>query len=271
MKPTMVLTAWLAAAVVLAGCATTDRDVTGIGQQPSPPASAEAPTPGEVAHTTGVPQGCPHSVDTATVVDYVPSVKVNDRMYVREPVEPDEEPLDDADLGDPVAQTRCKLSGVVADPDYRPQNGDAAFLEPGTTLRAVEGFDPGFRLAAQVDGEARLYEADTVPGAQHGADVLGDLAGKVTAINVNSQQDGETVLGRITDQGRVQRLIDMVLDAPVTQARPTGTEERYFVEFTLEDAPPVTRVLFVTDDLLHRGIQVPEEFTAAIRGAASNS
>lgn len=270
MKPTMGLAGLLVAAVVLAGSATTDRDVMATGQQPSPRPSADAPTPGKIARTAGAEDGCPHSVDRTAVVDYVPSVKVNDRIYMREPVEADEEPLDDADLGGPVAQTTCKLSGKVADPNYRPQNGDAAFLEPGTTLRAVQGFDPGFRLAAQVDGEAQLYEAETVPGAQHGTDILGDIAGKVTAINVNSQHDGETVLGRITGQGRVQRLVDMVLDAPVTQARPTGTEKRYFVEFTLKGASPVTRVLFVADDLLQPGLQVPAKFTAAIREAASS-
>lgn len=146
-------------------------------------------------------------------------------------VQPDEEQLEHADLGDPVAETTCKLADVVNDPDYRSQDGDAAFLEPGTTLLAMDGFQPGFRLAAQVDGELQVYEVNTPPGVEQGADILSDLVGKVRAINVNSEKDGETVLGRITDEARVQELVGMVLDAPLDEnARPDVTDRRYFLD-----------------------------------------
>lgn len=221
--------------------------------------------------TTVTAGGCPRTIGGTSVVDYVPFVKVGDRTYLRVFVQPDEEQLEDADLGDPVAETTCKLADVVNDPDYRAQNGDAAFLEPGTTLSAVDGFDPGFRLAAHVDGELQLYEVDTLPGAERGADILSDVVGKVRAINVNSEEDGETVLGRITDEAWVQELVGMVLDAPVIEsARPDGTDGRYFLEFELDDTPPVKMVLFKGDGILHRGIQVPDEFVAAMDGAASS-
>lgn len=215
--------------------------------------------------------GCPRTIGATSVVDYAPFVKVDDRTYMRVFVQPDEEQLEDADLGDPVEETTCELADVVNDPDYRAQNGDAAFLEPGTTLFAVDGFQPGFRLAAQVDGELQLYEVNTLPGVDRGADILSDLVGKVRAINVNSEEDGETVLGRITDEARVQELVGMVLDAPVDEkARPDGTDRRYFLEFELDDTPPVKMVLFRDDGILHQGIQVPDEFIAAMNRAASS-
>lgn len=221
---------------------------------------------------TVIEAGCPRTIGAMAVIDYVPFVKLNDRSYLQVFVQPDEPQLEPTQLGEHVADTQCKLSDVVNDPNYRARNGDTAFLEPGTKLFAVKGFDPGFRLAAKLDGEIQLYEAQTVPGAERGADILGDIAEKVTAITVNSEEDGETVLGRISDPVRVDELVAMVLDAPIEEdASPAGSDLRYFLEFELQDTPPVNIVLFVSDGVLGRGIQVPDEFVAAIRRAASSA
>ncbi len=217
---------------------------------------------------TVMDDGCPRTTGESTIVDYVPFVQLNDRMYIEVFAEADEQQLEAAELGARVAETQCKLSDVVNDPYYRARNGDAAFLEPGTKLFMVKGFDPGFRLAARVDGELQLYEADTVPGANRGGDLLGDIAGKVTAITVNSGDDGETVLGRIAGRQRVDELVGMVLDAEIDEdARPQDNGLRYFLEFELPDTPPVKMVLFVGNKILGRGIRVPEEFVATMQRA----
>lgn len=230
---------------------------------------ADAPSTAEEAVGEA---GCPEKSDLATEIDWVPFVMFDDRTYLEVSVDEDEPRLRAAQLGEPVAQTRCKLAEVVDEPGYVAQNGDAAFLAPGTELVAVEGFDPGFRVAAEVGGELKLFEVDTAPDAERGADILGDIAGRVTTINVNSEMDGVTVLGRIRHQERIDELVNMVLDAPVDpDAHGTGTALRYFVEFELDDAPPVTMVLFVDDRILGRGFQVPAEFVDAIHGVASGS
>lgn len=54
---------------------------------------------------------------------------------------------------------------------------------PGTELREVEGYRSSFRLAAREDGAWQVYEADVVPDAETGADLL-DLEGKVEQISL---------------------------------------------------------------------------------------
>lgn len=60
---------------------------------------------------------------------------------------------------------------------YRPRDGDAAFLAPGSSVFRVKGYRPSFRLAARHHGRLRLYEAQEAASARVGADLL-DLAGR---------------------------------------------------------------------------------------------
>jgi hypothetical protein len=65
-----------------------------------------------------------------------------------------------ADLGQRVAEVRCKLADFHADPPVT-LDGDAAYLDEGTALHAVRGHRPNFRLAARRDGRLVLFEATT--------------------------------------------------------------------------------------------------------------
>jgi hypothetical protein len=114
-----------------------------------------------------------------------------------------------------------RLSGNVHDPDYRSQNGDAAFLEPGTSVFTINGYQPAFRLAVPQNGEILLFEADTNPKARAGRDLL-DIAGKVRYIGINSDMDGLPELAAIHEPRLVTRLVAMVLDAPVDQGPMKG-------------------------------------------------
>jgi hypothetical protein len=42
--------------------------------------------------------------------------------------------LEESDLGPVVAQVKFEVDGNVCDPNYRPKDGDAAFLDPGTQI-----------------------------------------------------------------------------------------------------------------------------------------
>ena len=66
--------------------------------------------------------------------------------------------------------------------NYRYQDGDSTYLNPGTLIYAVKGYSPEFRLATLQDGETTLFEADTNPAAKIGEDLL-DIRGKVTALD----------------------------------------------------------------------------------------
>lgn len=71
--------------------------------------------------------------------------------------------LQEADLGPVFAHVRHKVSGNVCDPNYRPKDGDAAFLDPGTPIYQVDGHPPSQMLAARHDGRIVVYIARAAP------------------------------------------------------------------------------------------------------------
>lgn len=181
--------------------------------------------------------------------------------------------LDKDDLGSKFGKTRCKLADVVTDPDYDIRDGDATFLAPGTVVYEVKAYEPWFRLAARLDGRLILYEADRVPGAELGRDLL-DIGGKVAYISINSPQDGTTELAAIRGEDQVGRLVQMLLEAPVDQDRNPSEEEyddQVFLEMHLNDRTSSSFNLYPESNLLSRGIIVPDAFIVAIREAMTSA
>lgn len=176
--------------------------------------------------------------------------------------------LQESDLGPVFAAVRFKLEGNVHDLHYQSADGDAAFLDPGTPVYAVQGYSTRFRLAAHRDGQLMLYEADTNPRAQKGADLL-DIGGKVHYIGVNSEQDGVTELGAIKDPQQIANLVDMVMNAPVNQNYQSPDTSRYFIAFHLIDGTATVRAYWPGSGELSPGILLPPDFATAVEGAVS--
>lgn len=170
------------------------------------------------------------------------------------------------DLGPVFAVTSFKLDGNVQDPGYQSKDGDAAFLPVGTKVYAVKGYKPTFRLAVYQNDVLQLYESDTNPHANVGADLL-DIGGKVLYIGVNSDQDGITELATIKDSKQVAVLVDVVLKAPVNQNYQSLGNERYFIDFHLKDGTCVIRVYWPDSGELSRGILLPSAFGTVIKQA----
>ena len=101
-----------------------------------------------------------------------------------------------------------------------------------------------------------LQPKDTNPAAAIGEDLL-DIRGKVTSIDVLSKQDAATVLGVIDDQYTVERLVELVLGAPVDQAGDDTVGARYFLGFRLADGTSVVRAFWLETGELARGIKTP--------------
>ncbi len=95
--------------------------------------------------------------DGGTIIDWTPFVVVGTVMFTARYA--DGEVLADRDVGAAVATVRCRISGAVDDPDFRPRDGDAAFLPAGTTLHQVVGAPVTEKLAAREDGAWRLFTA----------------------------------------------------------------------------------------------------------------
>lgn len=207
--------------------------------------------------------GCTTS-HSAVQVDYTDFVKLGGVTYQAAWTSP-VRPMKDADLGPVYGKVKVKLEGSQ-DPNHQLQDGDSAFLAPGTQVYSVTGYQPTFRLAARHDGRLVLYEADTNPGARAGADLL-DLANKVQYIGVNSASDGHTELGAIKDPNAVRALVALVGTSPVDQSNQPNSGPQYFVDFHMLDGTEVTRSYWPDSGELARGIRVPTAFGAAIAAA----
>ena len=220
-------------------------------------------------------------------VDYIDFVHANGITYVGGYTTGDYlgRALTDADLG--AEQFRVKQSVATAGkgPGYQLSDGDAAFVGVGQPVYAVRGYAPTFRLAARHDGRLVLYEADTNPAARTGRDLL-DIEGKVVGIALVSGKDGRAILGRITDQSRIDDLVRLVLSAPVDQSPPLAAASPrtplstptaqiqirtygVFVSFELADGTATRRNYDAAKGVLQRGIKVAGAFRSAIEELAA--
>ena len=67
--------------------------------------------------------------------------------------------LEGSQLGPLVYRVAFSLDANLLPNAYQIQDGDAAFLKPGTAIHSVNGYDPSKWLAAIVDGEVLLFES----------------------------------------------------------------------------------------------------------------
>jgi hypothetical protein len=92
-----------------------------------------------------------------THIDWANFIQVGSAQYVAGPEAP--AILEEGDLGPVYTTVKFRVSDNVCDPDYRPRDGDAAFLEPGTPVYQVKGQSSAERLAARFNGSILLYRA----------------------------------------------------------------------------------------------------------------
>ena len=90
-------------------------------------------------------------------IDWVDFIKVGATQYVAG-LQPDIS-LQESDLGPVYAHVKFRIDKSVCDPNYRSRDGDAAYLDPGTPIYAVNGRSPFQVLAAHRDGRVVAYQA----------------------------------------------------------------------------------------------------------------
>lgn len=217
------------------------------------------------AHPSPGPAGdtCPHLSREAArtvMIDWPDLVRVDGLTYLGEPQ--GGTALSPRLIGPQIATVACRMEGNVADAGYRMRDGDAAFLEPGTAIHAVQGYRTTFRLAARTARGWQLYEVDDVASATRGEDLL-DLAGKVKVIDLLDGESGTRVLRRVDDPATVDRLVTALLAAPVTR-QGYGNEVPVFLRFELTDGTYVQRAWFRASGVIWRGIQAPPTFARAL-------
>ncbi len=100
----------------------------------------------------GSPTGC-----RTVAIEWVDFIQVGSTQYVAGPGSP--ATLQVGDLGPVVQHVKFKVAGNVCDPAYRPKDGDAAFLDPGTPIYQVNGQPRSAVLAARREGRILAYVA----------------------------------------------------------------------------------------------------------------
>lgn len=110
--------------------------------------------------------GCPTIAAKApgapgsAMVDYVDFVVVGRMTYLAGP-----EPVprvERTELGEIVMTSRCsfrELNDRTGQMTPMPGDGDTGYLPPGTPVYAIRGWSPACRLAAEHDGDLRVYFA----------------------------------------------------------------------------------------------------------------
>src|SRR5256885_15219979 len=96
--------------------------------------------------------------DCGTVqIDWVDFIQIGSTQYLSEGAPAT---LHENDLGPVVGHVKSKLAGNICDPDYRPKDGDAAFLEPGTAIYQVNGRPTSEVVAARRNDQILSYVAE---------------------------------------------------------------------------------------------------------------
>ncbi|MFD0620581.1 hypothetical protein ACFQZR_24250 [Paenibacillus sp. GCM10027629] len=144
-------------------------------------------------------------------IDWVDFVKINQKTYMG---------LHEAVLADPAAvlldrvvgKVAFQVSDVVTNPEYRTQDGDAAFLAVGTELFEMKGYKDQSLIAAKDDRSIhgfRLYQVND-PDFQHMK--FKDLeAVKVKRIEIYQDAGSNELLHKIQDGPDIQKFTDLLV------------------------------------------------------------
>ena len=90
------------------------------------------------------------------IADWLDVMRFNGLEYHLASGEPQ---LDQSQLGTVLYRVAFNLDANWLPSEYQIQHGDAAFLEPGTVIHSVNGYDPSLSLAAVVNDGILLYES----------------------------------------------------------------------------------------------------------------
>ena len=229
---------------------------------------------GDAAAMARITEGLKNDEDVRpqeTTIDWVPFIQFGGIRYLRiwrldeQVTREGDRDLNVEDLGPELYRVAFRGNGYVGS-RYRYQDGDATYLNPGTPIHAVKGYSPKFRLGTMEGDRASLYEAHSNPLAKTGGDLL-DIQGKVTSIDILSEEDATTVLGTIDEGQTIERFVEMVLGSAVDQGSRDREGPRYFLGFRLADGTSVVRSFWLETGELWRGIMT-DPMTASIVSSA---
>ncbi|MTI48092.1 hypothetical protein [Sporosalibacterium faouarense] len=161
-------------------------------------------------------------------IDWVNFIKLNGIQYVDTNFS-----VDNEKLGPKIDEVNFKLSGNISDTNYEIKDGDAAYLEKGTPIYSINGYNSTFRIAVKDKDQVIVYQVFSNPNAKVGSDIA-DIFDKVDFIRINNSENGE-VIATITEEKTVKDITDMLLNSPVEISSDRQAEKLYLVAFYLKD------------------------------------
>ena len=173
------------------------------------------------------------------------------------------------DLDKELYKVKFNVLNNVHDHTYKIKNGDAAFLPVNTKVYSIKGYKSDFYLAIiNSKGDILLYVVDD-PKAQKGEDLL-DIRDKVESISIKNKGEEKNELkdiGSITDKTMIDKIVDMILKAPVDVRPREFNNDRYFIELHLKSGINLGYWYYVDTGDYYYGIILPKEFAEIINKA----
>ena len=218
--------------------------------------------------------GCPRSVGPLAAVSWIDVVHVDGITYERvDGRRRGDERVDRALVGDRLETVKCAIAQAVQKPGYDLRDGEATYLEPGTTVHALVGTDVAFRVVAMDDGSPFVYENRWQPDARTGADLLPFDSDAVRAVRFLSDVDGRTLLGEVTARDEVVAFVDDLRSSAVDPkaGRGFGEEPRVFIALELAGQPPVVVVAYPRHAVTTQGLRLSDEVVEQLPEPARSS
>ena len=92
------------------------------------------------------------------IMDWVNFIRFGGHEYLSKARWGEDDQVEESRLGEVLYRVAFHVDANLVPGDYRPRDGDAAFLPPGTAIHSVDGYSPSEALAAVVDGEVWLFK-----------------------------------------------------------------------------------------------------------------
>lgn len=192
--------------------------------------------------------GCSDWQHRATVIDWVDFVKTDDGMYMGQW----NAVLRDSDTvtQEIVGTVNKKLDENVHNPNYSSKPGDAAFLNKGTKLYRVEGFEPEDVVAVQAEdqiGGYKLYVNEGYDGLPE-QEFKAILRAMPSSVSVYTWEDNVQPL-RIASGAEGQQLVELLQHSVYTPDYSSNTEQDpIYYQIVFDTGEPILYIFSLWDD-----------------------
>ncbi|PAE38961.1 hypothetical protein CHI06_17550 [Bacillus sp. 7884-1] len=190
--------------------------------------------------------GCPDGA-----IDWVDLLKIDDVTYQHQFEDTPDEPLStQIEKGEPIGKVTYKMADNACS-DHKMRNGDAAYLEKGTTVYAVRGYPSSLMVVAN----DKVYVADQKKDAKTIGDIY-PIKGLVKEVHIESTDDGSRI-HTFSPEAKEKFLNEwLLLEAidPMEMYKEDAFEgNRIFLEIEMNNGVSFRELYWSDTNAFHRG------------------